>query len=311
MRSNADVALERYGQRMIDARRLVVLRAIAEHRSFTRAAEALSLTQPAVSRQLAALEREAGVALVARGPRHVSLTPAGAALAAEADAILAALDAAGRRMRGFAAPDGGAVRVGAVPSALAGFVPAALAALRAQRPRVEIEAVEGWSADLARRTARGDLDLAIVAGAGAGEVLVHEPFAALLPAAHALAARRRMALADLAGEPWIVAPEPGGRQAVLAACAAAGFAPHVAATAGWDATPGLIAAGLGVALAPRATAARLGRRAGVVARALTGAPERELRLIRPPRARRTAVERDLERHLRELATTGRRRASRR
>src|SRR4051794_18544158 len=71
---------------MIDARRLVVLRAIAEHRSFTRAAQALVMTQPAVSRQLAALEREAGVALVARGPRHVSLTPAGAALVEEADA---------------------------------------------------------------------------------------------------------------------------------------------------------------------------------------------------------------------------------
>src|SRR3954468_9884429 len=107
---------------MIDARRLVVLRAIAEHRSFTRAARALIMPQPAVSRQLAALEREAGVALVARGPRQVSLTPAGAALVEEADAIVPALEAAGRRMRGFAATDGGAVRIGAVPSALAGFV---------------------------------------------------------------------------------------------------------------------------------------------------------------------------------------------
>ena len=289
----------------MDTRRLVVLRAIAEHRSFTRAAEALVMTQPAVSRQLAALEREVGVALVARGPRHVSLTPAGAALAEEAEALLPAIEAAGRRLRGFAARDGGAVRLGAVPSAMAALVPDALRALRAERPRVEIQAHEGWSADLARLTARGDLDLAIVAG-GEGDALLREPFVALLPVGHPLARRTGLALSDLADEPWIVAPEPGGRGAVLAACAAAGFAPRVVASAGWHASAPLIAAGLGVALAPRSTAAGL---PGVATRELAGAPERELVLIRAPRARATPVERDLERLLR--ATSSRLGASRR
>ena len=65
------------------------------------------MTQPAVSRQLAALEAEVGVRLVERGPRHVSLTPAGAALVEEAGTILPAIEAATRRMTGFAAPDGG------------------------------------------------------------------------------------------------------------------------------------------------------------------------------------------------------------
>jgi len=291
---------------MIDARRLVVLRAIAEHRSFTRAAEALVMTQPAVSRQLAALEREVGLALVARGPRHVSLTPAGAALVEEAEAILPALEAAHRRMRGFAAVDGGAVRIGAVPSALAGFVAQALEALRDTRPRVEIQVVEGWSADLRRLAARGDLDLAVVsANDASGDVLVHEPFSAVLPASHPLAARRRLALHELADEPWIVAPDVGGRQALMAACAGAGFAPRVVATAGWHATPDLIAAGLGLALAPADTARRL-RRGGVAVRAITGAPERTLELIRPPRVRRTAAERELERLLHQAATAAHR-----
>src|SRR5690349_16891057 len=144
------------------------------------------MTKPAVSRQLAALEAEVGVQLVARGPRHVALTPAGSALVEEAAAILPAIDAAGRRVRGFAASDGGAVRIGAVPSALAGFVPDALRALRAERPRVEMHVEEGWSGDLVRRTARGDLDLAVVsAGDGTrsppGAPLLREPFVALLP----------------------------------------------------------------------------------------------------------------------------------
>src|SRR4051812_34178320 len=116
MRANADAGRERYGWGM-GTRRLVVLRAIAEHRSFTRAAETLSMTQPAVSRQLAALERELRVALVVRGPRHVSLTPAGAALAEEADALLPAIETAGPRPPALAAPDGGAgrLRAGAPP----------------------------------------------------------------------------------------------------------------------------------------------------------------------------------------------------
>lgn len=291
---------------MFDARRLQVLRAIGEYRSFTRAAAALVMTQPAVSRQLAALEAEVGVPLVARGPRHVSITPAGAALLEEAAVILPAIDAAARRMSGFAASDGGAVRLGAVPSALASFVPPALQALREQRPRVEIDVQEGWSADLARLTARGELDLAIVSPGNTapmprGHTLLREPFVALLCKDHPLTRRKRLALTDLEDEPWLVAPEPGGRQAVLDACAAAGFLPRIVGSVGWHAAQTLIAIGLGVALAPKSTAVHLVRDPRVLAKELADVPIRELRLITPPRAHRTPAERDLELNLREAA----------
>ncbi len=293
---------------MFDARRLRVLAAVADHRSFTRAAETLAMTQPAVSRQIAALEREVGAQLVVRGPRHVALTPAGAALADDAGAIIAAVDAAARRVRGSIGDDGGAIRLGAVPSALAGVVPDALEALRAARPRVDVLVEEGWSADLMRLTSRGDLDAAVIAapaggGPAPGDLLVREPFAALLPAGHPLGRRRRLALADLAGEPWLVAPGPGGRAAVLAACAAAGFTPRISGTAAWDATARLVGIGVGVALAPRATAARLARQSSAVARPLDDEPARELRLLQAPRARRTLVERDLESCLRRAASS--------
>lgn len=289
----------------MDVRRLVVLRAIAEHRSFTRAARQLVTTQPAVSRQLAALEGEVGAQLVVRGPRHVSLTPAGAALLQDAEAILPAIESAARRVRAFSAADAGAVRIGAVPSALATFVPRALRALRARRPRVEVQVDEGWSADLARLAARGDLDLAVVSATGAvradGRLLVREPFLALLPADGRLARRRRLALRDLAGEGWLVAPGPGGRDAVLAACAAAGFSPRITGSASWDAAGPLVGAGIGVALAPEGAAAAVARERGVVARPLADGPVRELRLIRPPGRRRTPVERDLEEDLLQAA----------
>jgi DNA-binding transcriptional LysR family regulator len=291
----------------LDARRLLVLQAIAEQRSFTRAAEALVMTQPAVSRQLAALEAEVGAQLVERGPRHVALTPAGAALVEEAEAILPAIDAAARRLKAFAASDGGAVRLGAVPSAMATFVPTALHALRRARPRVEIQLQEGWSTDLARLTARGDLDLAVVSTSGtmpppSGATLLREPLVVLLAADHPLARRRRLALAELADEPWLVATEPGGRQAITTAYAEAGFTPRIVGSVAWHAAERLIAIGLALALAPQSTGARLARHPDLVAKPLTKAPVRELRLITPARPRRTPVERELEAHLHDAAT---------
>jgi DNA-binding transcriptional LysR family regulator len=233
------------------------------------------------------------------GPRHVALTSAGEALAEEARLILAAVERADRRLRGFAAADGGAIRLGAVPSAMASLVPAALEALRAERPRVELRLEEGWSRDLAARTRRGELDLAVVAGAG--ELLTCEELVALLPGAHPLAARAELRLADLAAEPWLVAPEPAGRQAVLDACATAGFAPRVVAAVAWESTAALIAAGVGVALAPAGTAARW-RGEALAVRALADRPQRRLSLLRAPVASPTPATRDLARLLRDAAT---------
>ena len=88
---------------------------------------------------------------------------------------------------------------------------------------------------------------------------------------------------------------------MLAACAAAGFVPRIVGTAGWHAASRLIAIGVGLALAPESTAARLARERGVVAKTLAGVPTRELRLITPPRARRTPADRDLEAKLLEAA----------
>lgn len=193
-----------------------------------------------------------------------------------------------------------------VPSALATFVPAALTVLRERRPRIDIQVDEGWSTDLVRLIAGGDLDLAVVsAGAGtpSGDMLLRELYVALLCADHALAARRRLSLRDRADEPWIVAPEPGGRQAVLAACSQAGFAPRIVSSAAWHAAERLIAIGVGVALAPAGTGMRLAREPGVVAKPLADVPVRELRLIRAPRARQSPAERDLETELRAAASS--------
>jgi len=265
MQSNADYGCRRYDDRMaFDPRRLALLRAVAEHRSFTAAAEALFTTQPAVSRQIARLELEVAVQLVIRGPRQVALTPAGEALAAHARTLLSAIDAAEREMHSYASPDGGAVRLGAVPSAMASWVPHAVAALRTVRPRVVVRLEESWSDDLLERIGRGELDLAIVSAAvsevpAENTLLISEPFVAVLPAGHRLARRRVLSLSDLRGEPLVVAPSPAIQRELVRVCSWAGFVPEIIATVGGSASERLVASGIGIALVPASTASKARR----------------------------------------------------
>jgi LysR family transcriptional regulator, carnitine catabolism transcriptional activator len=202
-------------------------------------------------------------------------------------------------MAAYAGPGGGSIRLGAIPSAMASFVPRVLSQCRAERPRVTMRVEEGWSGDLIRRTSRGDLDLAVVSAAAVGAAddsvaLRPEPFVALLPASHALAGREDLRLSDLADEPWIAAPVAGARSEVDAACDRAGIRPRITATAAWGGAEQLIAAGLGVAIAPASIATVIRQDGGVAVRDLADRPVRHLALVRAPRDRRPQLERDLE-----------------
>src|SRR6185369_3844036 len=105
----------------MDPRRVLTFRAVAHERSFSRAARALALTQPAVSQQVAALEKELGAKLLAREPGGLELTPAGETLLVHADAIAERLALAGTQLSEIAAAERVRLRVGAFPSALVGL----------------------------------------------------------------------------------------------------------------------------------------------------------------------------------------------
>src|SRR4051812_3230960 len=104
---------------MLDVRRLRVLREVARRGSFSAAAEALSFTQPAISRQIAALELEAGTQLVDRRARGVRLTPAGELLLEHADVILDRLATAQTQLEGPPRPGPGGLRLGTFRTAQA------------------------------------------------------------------------------------------------------------------------------------------------------------------------------------------------
>jgi DNA-binding transcriptional LysR family regulator len=270
---------------MLDVRRLRVLREVALRGSIAGAAEALRFTPSAVSQQVAKLEREAGVALVERGPRSVSLTPAGWRLVEHAEAILDRLARAEIELRALAG-EPPALRLGAITTAAVGIVPDALARFGAVRPDVEVTVAEADPlASLARLPTR-EIDLAIVFEYDfvplpgdprvVYEVLLEEPLRVVLPATHPLAQRRAVRLADLAEETWIRStPRSSCHPFTERACRAAGFEPRIRFEFDdYAAMQNLVASGAGVALAPDLGLTRLSP--GVAARPIAFGPKRRV-----------------------------------
>ena len=261
---------------MIDPRRLRVLRALADHGTVTAAAAALHLTPSAVSQQLAALESEAGHPLLVRKGRRVSLTPAGSLLVTHAHVVAAELERAQATLDALASGTAGRVAVAAFASAITQVVAPALAALRERSIELSVRDAEGHES--VRLLLDGEIDVAITEEHRTTErftrfPLYTEPFDVVLPPGRP--ALGPVDLASLAGEDWVVTL-PGNplRDVVEMACAQAGFTPRSRHTsADGRAIEALVAAGAGVALAPRnAIGGVKGAGSAAVRRPVAGVP---------------------------------------
>lgn len=248
---------------MLDVRRLRLLRELSLRGTIAAVAEALAFTPSAVSQQLGALEREAGVPLLERTGRRVTLTPAGQKLVRHAEAVLERLEEAAAELadtrRGLAGP----LRIGAFPTATRAMVLAALTSLSRQHPGLEPMVVEIDPAGVADALRAGDLDVALVheydfvpspAEPGlAVEPLCTEPMylASTRPGPPGEATAGPV-IERWKGSPWITAT-PGTlcHAMTVRACQAAGFTPRVRHQVDDFATVlALVAAGQGVALVP-------------------------------------------------------------
>lgn len=246
---------------MFSLRRLQVLRAVVTTGSVTGAARNLGYTPSAVSQQVAALERQAGVALLERVGRGVRPTGAGRLLAEHAAIIGRQVADAETALADLRAGRTGRLVVHYFATAGASLVPPALARLRREHPGVQVDLRLADPRDPLLEVEQGRADLAIVVGPRDpirdSVRLVHvvdDPYRAVLPKGHRLATKRVLNLADLAEEPWVANEWPAGPclQVVLDACAAAGFSPSFAVESEDYATAqGLVAAGLGITLIPR------------------------------------------------------------
>ena len=266
---------------MLNLGRLNVFHEVVERGSFSAAADSLSYSQSAVSQSIATLEGELGVALIERRRGGLRPTPAGAALAAHVDGIMARIERTESEIAAIAAGHGGRLRTASFPTAGATLMPQAIAGFRASHPGVEVTLAEGEPEQIAPRLRAGEFDLVLLfefdgvgerLGAGMRRFeLFDDPLHLALRHDHPLAKRKQVRLENLSEESWIQtsAASPCARH-VIRSCHAAGFEPSISFESDdYQTVQGLVAAGVGVALIPQLALSTV--RDDIVVRALNPA----------------------------------------
>jgi DNA-binding transcriptional LysR family regulator len=272
---------------MLDPRRILTFREVARRRSFSHAARALSLSQPAVSQQIRALEVQLGGRLIERRRGLFKLTPAGELLLDHAEALHDRLRLAEVQLGESSEAALRQLRIAAFPSALATLVPAAIARMHAET-ELEVAAVQSGTEQVVAAVRDGQAHAGLCfqdASAPRREHretrrldVLEEPMLATVGPGHRLAHRRRIRLAELADDPWLAATRDG---LIVRACRAAGFEPRIAyLTDDPLAIDSFVGAGLAVTLTSRLLAPHF-REAAVLA--LAGdAPRRAIYAVVPP-----------------------------
>ena len=242
----------------VEIRHLAALAAVADERSFARAAARLGYTQSAVSQQIATLERIAGARLVERpgGPKPVSLTEAGQLLLRHAEGIVARLAAASADLAALNEGAAGSLRVGTYQSVGARILPALMRDFTASWPRVDLRLNESAAyGELLELVERGELDLAFTSlplpeGPFEAVELLRDPFVLLVQAGTPLAERgERPSLRELAELPLIGYRSDSDE--VEARVRARGVEPNVVFRSDDNGTiHGLVGAGVGAAVIP-------------------------------------------------------------
>ncbi len=289
----------------MDATHLATLRAVRDRGGVTAAAGALHLTPSAVSQQLRALRRDAGVDLLEHVGRGVRLTAAGAALADAALDVEVALVRAQAACDAFLASPAGVVRVAAFQSAAELLLPGLLTRVLGL-PGVAVEVGDEDVPLDAFAALTADFDIVVAHRPEGTDAwppsvmvvpLLQEPLDVALPVGHPLAGRERLRPEDLVDEPWIAVREGFPLAAVVDAVAArAGASPRIVLRINdFRVVEALVAAGHGISLLPRFTAAHP-RERGFRLVPLDGfsASRRTDALLRPDHAARAVVQRVLE-----------------
>jgi len=255
----------------MDLGRLRTLRELALRQTMAAVAEALRVSPSAVSQQIAQLEVEAGMQLVERRGRRVRLTQAGQRLVAHAERIIAALEDAKTDLAELKQTVAGELRVAAFSSVAAALIPQAMKALERRHAQLAIvleemepvdslAALRAWQADVALID-----DLTVPGNAPEPNIervpILEDLLYAVLPNSHPLAARARIAIADLRAERWAMDTAFNTySDVIIKACQAAGFDPIVnGKCGGFEVVQPMIEQGCSVAILP---GLRVGQRVG-------------------------------------------------
>lgn len=244
----------------IDFRQLRYFVVLADTLHFGRAAALLHISQPPLSRQIAALEEELGGPLFKRTSRQVELTAAGRHFHEQATRIIASLDKAVRTTQATARGERGVLRIGFTMSAAWSVLPRLVRTYGDTFPDADIQLNEVLPRELNASLDSGQTDIGIAfpwqRPAGLEYLRIHvEPLCAVLPAGHRLALEHEIPVGELAAEPFITFPAstaPALHEMVIGSCREHGFEPHIRLETHLQQTiVNLVAEGLGVSLVPQ------------------------------------------------------------
>lgn len=234
--------------------------AVAEELNFSRAAQRLHVSQPAVSRQIRQLEQTLGVQLFERMGHLIQLTSTGHLLLQEARSLLAHMEQSTRIVQETGSGEVGRLTLGFIPAASNEVLPGILREFRAHFPKVELTLREVMPEQAVQRLHDGRIDIGFLLLSGADldfdyKTVSRELLVVALPEAHPLAAESRIEMRELANASFIMPARysvPSLYGKVMEVCRQAGFTPNVAQgeVGLMQTTIGLVAGGIGVALVP-------------------------------------------------------------
>ncbi|CAI8857247.1 Uncharacterized HTH-type transcriptional regulator YcgK [Brevibacillus sp. IT-7CA2] len=242
----------------MELRQIRYVLAVAEERSFSRAANRLHLAQPSLSQQIAKLEKILGVSLFHRLPQHVELTDAGQRFIQVAQTLVDMSEGLEREMRAYAIGESGKLLVGSLPITGAYVLPRVLPTFTKQFPGVELQLMEETSSHLEQLLVRGKIDVSLLTMPISDPSLeiipaINEEIFLAVPANHPLAKRKEVDLAEVADQPFILLKEGQGFRTIsLRLCEQAGFRPRIVfESSNIQTAQSLVAAGMGLSFAPK------------------------------------------------------------
>lgn len=241
----------------MDIRELQYVMELSRLRSFTKAAEALHITQPTLSKMIRNLEEELGLVLFSRIGKKIECTDAGRVVVAHAQTILDSFQSLTRELDDLTTFTKGTIRIGLPPMVGASFFPTVMSQFRAKYPGLDIHMVEEGSKKLEAEIESGRLDMAVVQMPVNDElfdshVLVKENLRLIVHPTHPLAQRDAVTLAELADESFVFFSKSFTlHDRIIEECKRVGFIPHVLyESSHWDFIQEMVAVNLGVAFLP-------------------------------------------------------------
>ncbi|WP_409343554.1 LysR substrate-binding domain-containing protein [Paenibacillus sp. MBLB4367] len=248
----------------MDIRHLQYFVEVARHRSFTKAAQSLYVTQPTISKMIRNLEEEMGIVLFERIGKQVALTDAGSMLLPEAQAMVASFGQMTSHMDDLTGFRKGRIRIGLPPMVGASFFPSVLGQFRSRYPGIALQLYEYGAKKVEADVESGELDIGVVLLPTHEDIFDYYPIAKqklmlVVHPSHPLAERQQASLRELKDEPFLLFSEDFAlHDRIIAECERSGYEPNVLyKSSQWDFIGEMAAVGLGIALLPELICAEL------------------------------------------------------